>query len=45
MNPRKAAADQLATVSKLRIGGKIDTLSESDVQKVEQAVKTQLGLT
>ncbi len=40
----KALADQLATVSKLRLGNKLGQLSASDLQKVEQIVKVQLGL-
>ena len=37
-------ADQLTTVSKLRLINKIGTLSNADVKKVEQTVKTQLAL-
>jgi mRNA interferase MazF len=40
----KAMADQLATVSKLRLIDQIGKLSEEDIQKVEHAVKVQLGL-
>ena len=40
----KAIANQLATVSKLRVQGQADTLSTPDMARVEQAVKTQLGL-
>lgn len=39
----KAAADQLTTVSKARLIGPIGRLSGVAVQKIEQAVKTQLG--
>ena len=41
---RKAMADQLTTVSKLRLMNKVGTLSNADIKKVEQAVETQLGL-
>lgn len=40
----KAIADQLATVSKLRLSNKFGELSESDIKKVEKAIKTQLNL-
>jgi len=41
---QKALADQLTTVSKLRLTHRIDQLSDADLHKVEQAVKVQLGL-
>jgi mRNA interferase MazF len=41
---RKAMADQLATVSKSRLLQRIGRLSQADVEKVEQAIKVQLGL-
>jgi mRNA interferase MazF len=41
---RKAMADQLTTVSKLRLINKAGTLSNADMKKVEQAVETQLAL-
>ena len=41
---RKAMADQLTTVSKLRLINKVGTLSNADMKKVEQAVETQLAL-
>jgi mRNA interferase MazF len=41
----KAMADQLSTVSKRRLNNKIGDLSNSDIQKVEQAIKVQLELT
>ncbi len=41
---RKAMADQLATVSKSRLLNMEGKLSNADMRKVEQAVKTQLGL-
>lgn len=41
---RKALADQLTTVSNLRLMNKVGTLSNADMKKVEQAVETQLAL-
>src|SRR5215210_5020398 len=41
---RKAMADQLTTVSKLRLINKEGTLSNPDMKKVEQAVEIQLSL-
>ena len=40
----KAMADQLASVSKLRLFRKIGTLSADDMQKVGEAVRIQLDL-
>jgi len=40
----KAMADQLATVSKLRLFNKIGFLSTDDMQKVGEALKIQLDL-
>ena len=40
----KAMADQLATVSKLRLFNRAGILSEEDMRKVEEAVKLQLGI-
>jgi mRNA interferase MazF len=40
----KAMADQLATVSKLRLLKKEGTLSGDDMDRVEQAIRTQLDL-
>ncbi len=40
----KALADQLTTVSKLRLVNMAGKLSAADVRKVEQAIKTQLNL-
>jgi mRNA interferase MazF len=42
--PRKAMADQLATVSKSRLQKKIGVLSAADLEGIEQALKVQLGL-
>jgi len=41
---RKAMADQLTTVSKQRLSNREGLLSENDMQNVELAIKTQLGL-
>jgi mRNA interferase MazF len=41
---RKAMADQLATVSKMRLKNSIGRLSKANMQAVEQAIKLQLGL-
>ena len=40
----KAMADQQTTVSKLRLMEKEGTLSDEDLQRLEQAVRTQLDL-
>jgi len=40
----KAMADQLATVSKLRLFNCAGVLSEEDMRTVEKAVKIQLGI-
>lgn len=40
----KALADQVTTVSKLRVLNLIGTLSDADLTAVESAVKRQLGL-
>jgi mRNA-degrading endonuclease toxin of MazEF toxin-antitoxin module len=37
-------ADQLATVSKLRLLNLAGVLSEEDMRKVEEAVKIQIGI-
>jgi mRNA interferase MazF len=41
----KAMADQLATVSKMRLFKRAGVLSAKDMQRVEQAVKIQLNIT
>jgi len=41
---RKAMADQLTTVSKLRLSSRMGILSFSDVEQVEQAIRVQLNL-
>jgi mRNA interferase MazF len=40
----KAMADQLTTVSKLRLTNRMGKLTSTDMRKVEHAVKVQLGL-
>jgi len=40
----KAMADQLATVSKVRLFNRAGVLSEEDMRKVEEAVKIQLSI-
>lgn len=42
--PQKAMADQLTTVSKLRLSNRIGKLSASDLGQVERIVKLHLGL-
>ncbi|MCW5978470.1 MAG: type II toxin-antitoxin system PemK/MazF family toxin [Bryobacteraceae bacterium] len=42
--PRKAMADQIATVGKLRLKSKIGTLAADDLRAVERAIRVQLGL-
>jgi mRNA interferase MazF len=41
---RKAMADQIATISKIRLKEKIGTLSPADMQGIENAIRVQLGL-
>jgi mRNA interferase MazF len=41
----KALADQLTTVSKLRLSNIAGRLSHADMQQVERAIKVQLDLT
>jgi mRNA interferase MazF len=40
----KAMADQLTTVSKLRLGSREVKLSTKDMDQVERAIRVQLGL-
>jgi len=40
----KAMADQLATVSKLRLSRRMGVLSEEDLRKLGEAIKVQLDL-
>ena len=42
--PHKAMADQLTTVSKLRLSNRIGRLAPSDLAQVERIVKLQLDL-
>ena len=41
---RKAMADQITTVSKIRLGSRIGELNSTDMDAIERAVKTQLAL-
>src|SRR5713101_9646250 len=41
---QKAMADQLSTVSKSRLKNFVGRLSKSEIGRVEQAIKLQLGL-
>ena len=40
----KAMADQLATVSKVRLFRRADILSQEDMRKIEEAIKIQLDI-
>ena len=42
--PRKALADQIATVSKHRLKSKLSELQPEDMLGVERAIRLQLGL-
>jgi mRNA interferase MazF len=42
--PRKAMADQIATVSKQRLKSRLGSLTASDIDAVERAIRLQLGL-
>src|ERR1700683_5255118 len=42
--PRKAMADQIATVSRQRLKSRLATLSIDDIRAVERAICVQLGL-
>ena len=41
---RKAMADQLTTVSKLRVDNRIGRISDDDMSLVEEAIRVQLDL-
>jgi len=41
---RKAMADQLSTISKLRLREKVGRLNQEDIAAVERAICVQLGL-
>ena len=43
-HPNKAMADQLTTVSKQRLKNRLGVLNHTDLQKVAQAIKIQLGM-
>ena len=40
----KAMADQLCTVSKLRLENRVGRLSSADMEAIEEAIKVQLAL-
>ena len=40
----KAMADQLATISKVRLFRRADVLSQEDMRKIEEAIKIQLDI-
>lgn len=42
--PRKAMADQLTTVAKERLSSRLGILGSGDMQRVEGAIRIQLGL-
>jgi mRNA interferase MazF len=42
--PRKAMADQVATVSKQRLKSKLGSVSREDMGAIERALRLQLGL-
>ena len=42
--PNKAMADQLTTVSKLRLISRMAKLPDQEIRKIEHAIKVQLGL-
>jgi mRNA interferase MazF len=42
--PRKAMADQIATVSTQRLKSRLATFAQGDIRAVEQAIRIQLGL-
>jgi mRNA interferase MazF len=42
--PRKAMADQIATVSKQRLKSRLATLALDDIRAVERAICLQLGI-
>jgi mRNA interferase MazF len=42
--PSKAMADQLTTVSKLRLMNRVAKLADKEMQRIERAIRIQLGL-
>lgn len=42
--PNKALADQITTVSKQRLMNQVGKIVDKEMQKIEQAIRTQLGL-
>lgn len=43
--PGKAMADQLTTISKQRLGGRVGQLTADEMDSIERAIRLQLGLT
>lgn len=41
---RKAMADQIATVSKLRVKSKLGNINQADMLAIERVIRLQLGL-
>lgn len=41
---RKAMADQLTTVSKLRLGNRIGSVDQADMERIDSAIMLQLAL-
>ncbi len=41
---RKAMADQLTTVSKLRLGNRIGSVDQADMERIDSAIVLQLAL-
>jgi mRNA interferase MazF len=41
---RKAMADQLTTVSKIRLSERLGSLSPTDIREIERAIRIQLGM-
>jgi mRNA interferase MazF len=41
---RKAMADQLSTISKLRLRQRVGSLTPTDITAVERVIRLQLGL-
>lgn len=40
----KAKADQIATVSKLRLGKRLGKVTKKELAQIEKAIKLQLGI-
>jgi len=42
--PQKAMTDQIATVSKTRIGNKVGSVGREEMERIENAIMIQLGI-